>query len=139
MLSISDFVAIMPPPKSRNLGLAKNLLSRKSESKSVQTEIISEQKCTQTDLTGDIGIITRATVLEFVKSASVTEKCEIMKCMILSETQNLKLSCDQSTLDPKSTICDISKLRPQAWLLNVHPLLKMVAESFSQLITHLIF
>jgi hypothetical protein len=127
----------MPPSKSRNLGLAKNLLGRKSESKSVQTEVISECKYIQTNLTGNVGIVTRSAVLEYVKSAGLTDKCEILKCLILSETQNLKASCDKSTLDPTSTICDISKLRPQVWLLNVHPMLKMIGESFSKVITPL--
>ena len=122
----------MPPPKSRNINLVKNLLSKKTESKGVQTETMIDSKCVQTEQSDDI--LTRGIIIEFIKSASLSDKCELLERLILSETPDLKVSCDQSTLLPTSSIVDISKTSPGKWLLNVHNLLKSMGDALSKVI-----
>ena len=134
----------MPPPKSRNKNLLNNLQAKNS--KCVQTETaVTDSKCVQTetmmidlkcvkaeqsdDRTGEF--------IELLNSASLSEKCEILERIILSETPNLKVSCDQCTLLPSSTIVDISETKPGEWLMNVHSLLKAMGDALSKVILFL--
>jgi hypothetical protein len=122
----------MPPTKGRNKNLVKNLLSKKTDSKGVQTETQTDSKCVQTEQSDNR--LTKGIIIEFIKSASLSEKCELLERLILSETPDLKVSCDQSTLLPTSSIVDISKTRPDDWLLNVHNLLKSMGDALSKVI-----
>ena len=125
----------MPPTKIRNKNLVNNLLSKKTDSKGVQTETTIDSKCVQTEQADDR--LGKGEVIEFINSASLSEKCEILERLILSETTNLKVSCDQCTLSPTSSIVDIIQARPCQWLMNVHNLLKSMGDALSKVILYL--
>ena len=61
----------MPLNKSRNISWAKNLQTKKSESKFVQTQVISDSKCVQTDVTNAAENVTKNSVIEFLKKSSL--------------------------------------------------------------------
>ena len=122
----------MPFPSKRKQGLVKNLQSKKCDSKSTQTEgpCESASKSVQTDQIKTL--ITKQLVIDFLERSELEDKCDFIKAVILSETEKLKLSCDKSTLNPSSTVSDISRLKPTDWLASVHPLLISLGDAFSK-------
>ena len=119
----------MPPNKKKNLRLVNNLQVDKYASVCVQTENTCDNKYVQTDVTSDLTI---GQVLTFLEKTNISDKCEVMKHLILSETSNFKLSCDESTLNPSSNIVEISQIKPSTWLLKVHPLLLSIGDALSE-------
>ena len=129
----------MPFPSKRKQSLAKNLQSKKSDSKSTQTEGKGESvsKSVQTD--ENKSLLTKQLVIDFLDKSGIEDKCEFIKVLILSETEQLKLSCDKLTLHPSSTVSDISRLKPTDWLSGVHPLLISLGDAFSEVRQEIIF
>ena len=75
----------MPPNKKKNLRLVNNLQVDKYASVCVQTENTCDDKFVQTDVTSDLTI---GQVLKFLEKTNISDKCEVMKHPILSETSN---------------------------------------------------
>ena len=73
----------MPPPKSRNKNLMNNLLSKKTDSKGVQTATMLDSKCVQTEKLDDR--VTKENIIEFINSASLSEKCDKARSWIDAE------------------------------------------------------